>query len=289
MQTSGSIICPADRNNVVGIKPTVGLVSRNAVLPLSPSQDTVGPLARTLRDAAAMLTVMAGPDDDDKRTGDIPFTAIPDYVNSARERDLSGTRIGIPRDALDDVPTDVMEAFDRAIAQLGKLGVETVDLDLSCASRYRELEKSRALFNSLCPEFNVATTEYLSALVMNPHNIKNMQDIIDFTKREPAEEYPKRDIHWFEASKCLDYSSPEYAEGLKDSAIFAGEQGIMGALDGYGRLDALLAPSCAELPNYAAARGGFPIVSVPLGYRPYGTPAEWNDTGNLVTNGPNMP
>lgn len=245
-------------------------------------------MARTLSDAAAMLTVMAGPDEDDEKTRDIPFAAIPDYASFACERDLSELRIGVPRNALDDVSVDVLQALDGAVSHLRELGVEIVDIDLQCVARYKELEKTSDVFNSLCPEFNVATTEYLSKLVKNPHSIHNMQDIITFTKNEPAEEYPKRDIHWLEASKSLDYASPEYAEGLKDSAIFAGEQGITGALDRH-RLDALLAPSCAELPNYAAARGGFPIVSVPLGYRPPGTPVEWNGTGRLMAVGPNIP
>ena len=102
-ETDGSIISPSDANNLVGIKPTVGLTSRSLVIPISPHQDTVGPMARTVKDAAYLLNAIAGFDASDNYTSAIPYPdySVPDYVSACNFSALHGKRIGIPRNVFD--------------------------------------------------------------------------------------------------------------------------------------------------------------------------------------------
>jgi amidase len=272
----------------VGLKPTPGLVSRNSVVPTSPTQDSIGPIARTVYDAACMLTAMAGPDKDDKKTAECPFVVIPDYCKCADEANVSGMRIGVPRNAFGDVPDFILEPFNHAVSQLREAGVDVVEFDLPCMKRYHELKGSKEDFSYLAAEFNVALEGYLSNLKTNPNNITSMQSIIDFTKRTPEENYPERDVVWLERSANLDYQSPEYVAGLRDSAIFAGKDGIKGVLETH-RLDALLVPSAADAPNYCASRAGLPVISVPLGYRPETAPVVRNLTKQLIISAPHIP
>jgi amidase len=135
-ETRGSILELASRSNDVGIKPSVGLTSRHLVVPITEFQDTVGPLARSVLDAAALLSVMAGVDEYDNATSLIPNGGkIPDYVKSAtRYANLSGIRIGIPRNGFSaDLlyqqvnETAILASFDQAVSVLESLGAEIVD------------------------------------------------------------------------------------------------------------------------------------------------------------------
>jgi amidase len=245
-------------------------------------------MARTVRDAASMLTFMAGPDEDDDYTGNYPFAQIPDYASYATKQDLSGIRLGVPRNTFEDLPGEILREFDKVISELPKFGLDIVDIDFQCVDRYRELMELRELFPDMAPAYHVSMNAYLSKLETNPNNITDMQAIIDFIKTEPREEHPKRDIYWLERAVKLDYNSSEHIQGIKDSKIFAGEHGLGGALKKH-KLAAVLAPSSADIPNYCAARGGMPVVSVPLGYRPAQATVEWNETKNLVTDAPNIP
>ncbi|KFY05125.1 hypothetical protein V491_09199 [Pseudogymnoascus sp. VKM F-3775] len=131
-ETSASIIFPASVNNVVGIKPTVGLTSRALVIPISERQDTVGPLARTVTDAAHVLNIIAGKDPNDSYTNAQPFSQPPDYTKVLKKNSLRGKRIGIPRNAFlpsGDAGLDapILAAFEAAIVELKSAGATIID------------------------------------------------------------------------------------------------------------------------------------------------------------------
>ena len=140
-ETDGSIVCPANVNSVVGIKPTVGLTSRAGVVPISHTQDTVGPHARTVADAAAALNVIVSrtPDKGDSATSGVPLgwqgtgrtrpTLPPDYTAFVDPNGLRGARLGVTRQGIDNAPPQVVQAFDNAIATIQSAGATVVDLD----------------------------------------------------------------------------------------------------------------------------------------------------------------
>src|SRR5712664_1898685 len=145
-ETDGSIVCPAHMNGVVGIKPTVGVTSRAGVVPISHTQDTIGPHARTVADAAAVLTVIASQafDGRDPATGGVPLglrgkkrPALPaDYTQFVNPGGLRGARIGVTRQGVDDVSTVVGTVFDDAIAAMKQAGATIVDLDAPPAFKF---------------------------------------------------------------------------------------------------------------------------------------------------------
>src|SRR5262249_6488774 len=118
-ETDGSIVCPSSANGIVGLKPTVGLVSRSGVIPISHSQDTAGPMARTVRDAAILLGVLAGVDPDDPATANKDRKAETDYVQFLDPKGLKGAKIGVARnyfgfhDGVDDVLNEALEALKK--------------------------------------------------------------------------------------------------------------------------------------------------------------------------------
>lgn len=128
-ETLGSILSPSSQNNVVGIKPTVGLTSRSLVVPISEHQDTVGPIARSVSDAAYLLSIIAGKDKSDNYTSSQPWEIPPDYTLALNLSSLSGARIGIPRNAItpDNTSQPILDAFETAIEVLRNAGALIVD------------------------------------------------------------------------------------------------------------------------------------------------------------------
>ncbi|OAA62721.1 Amidase [Niveomyces insectorum RCEF 264] len=201
-ETSGSIISPSTQNGIVGLKPTTGLVSRDAVVPISPVQDTPGPMARTVADAAAMLTVMAGRDPHDPKTNEIPFAVVPDYRAAATTGSVGGGggangsafRVGIPRNLLRKLPRRVLAAFeDRVVAPLrDQHGVVVVDC--ACPGLVRFLALSPAQQTDyMAGEFHDALPQYLATLAANPQGIDSLAALCAFLKATPGEEYGEDD------------------------------------------------------------------------------------------------
>ena len=127
-ETDGSILSPSDVNNLVGIKPTVGLTSRDLIIPISQRQDTCGPMARTVKDAAYVLAAIAGKSPYDNYTDAIPFDTIPDYVAACQFNALSGKRIGVPRNLIGNTTaTPIITAFDAALNVLRAAGATIVE------------------------------------------------------------------------------------------------------------------------------------------------------------------
>ena len=269
-ETDGSITCPAGVNGVVGFKPTVGLVSRRFVVPISHSQDTAGPMTRSVRDAAIMLTAMAGSDPQDAATADADRWRG-DYSNGLSIDGLKGMLIGVMR-----APNANTALFDAAIATLKAGGAQVVLLDTSKIDRQKI---GQGEFKVLLAELKADLASYLQALPdgLVPH--KTLADIIAFNKAHANTElqYFGQDI--FEAAdkeKGLD--DPAYRDALATSRglatnalnqMFASNKVdvIIAQTNGaawvstLGKGDAFSGPSASQLPAVA----GFPHLTVPMG------------------------
>lgn len=301
-ETRGSILEPASRSNAVGIKPSVGLTSRYLVVPITEFQDTVGPLARTVLDAAAVLSIMAGVDEHDNATSFIPDGGkIPDYVASATKyANLSGVRIGIPRNGFSaDLlyqqinETVVLASFEKAVDVLRSLGAEIVD-----EANFTTLAVSTLLHSLATPDttnetiscsagFNSGLASYLSELMYNPNDLHNLSDLISYTKNDPREDYPDRDIVSWEGAIQLGYNASDIRAitAHEDSLKADYEGGVTGIIRQYN-LSALIIPT-DYAPTWASSPG-LPAISVPLGAYPEGTPV-LNGSRELIDVAPGIP
>ena len=290
-ETDGSIVSPSDVNNLVGIKPTVGLTSRYLVVPISEHQDTVGPMARTVKDAAHILSVIAGPDPKDNYTLAILFQKMPDYAAACDLDALSGKRIGVPRNVMDtrgqQYLAPVIADFNSALEVLRSAGATIVD-NITLPG-YEKMDNGNYELNVLEMDFITDLyKEYMSKLVTNPHNITSVADLQAFTQKTPLEGWPGRDTTLWRQSLRLgrENTSPEFFGNYTAQLELAGPQGITGALKNLS-LDALVLPTmfASTLP----AMLGSPIVTVPLGKMPPGTRLRKNGFGNLNATAPNIP
>ena len=290
-ETDGSILSPSDVNNLVGIKPTVGLTSRALVIPISEHQDTVGPIARTVKDAAYLLAAIAGKDSYDNYTSAIPFDKIPDYVGACNFNALKGKRLGVVRNLIDlsydATAAPIVPVFNAALDVLRAAGAIIVEntnftgYDALNAGSYSNIVLE-ADFVSDLPK------EYLSKLTYNPNNIHTLNDLRNFTHSSPLEDWPERDTNiWGDAIKLgFGNTSPEFWSNYTMNTYLAGPLGVTGALKNHS-LDALLLPTEFS-PNFPALIGS-PVVTVPLGVYNSSTPILPNGFGNLVAISPNLP
>ncbi|KAI9729573.1 MAG: hypothetical protein M1834_006769 [Cirrosporium novae-zelandiae] len=294
-ETSGSILSPCDVNNLVGIKPTVGLTSRSLVIPISPHQDTIGPMARTVRDAALILSAIAGPDSYDNATSLIPFRTIPDYTAHLNEthttqQPLKGIRLGIPRNVLTISASDnttspaVLAAFNTSISTLRTLGATIIDNANWTA--YAQFQTFNA--SNLYSEFVSSLADYLASLTSNPQNITSLSTLRTFTQTSPLEEYPNRDTYVWDTALALGYnaSSPRSWHFYQEALYLGGAGGLLGALKTYS-LDAMILPT--QFSPGVPALVGTPVVTVPMGAYPAGQEVVWNSRGDLVEVAPNVP
>lgn len=265
-ETSGSIIHPAAQNSVVGLKPTWGLVSSEGVIPAVRSQDTVGPMARTVRDAALLLQIMAeaGPSDS---------SAIPDYSASLDKDFIRGKRIGIPRFYYRELDEEALKLTEAAIAVLRQLGAIIVDpVELPC----EHAEWSRTILQY---EFKKVLNSYLASLQPTAP-VHSLEELIAFNRlhSDLTLKYGQEILEWLDTSG-EGITEEEYQQELLASRTAARQQGIDYALEQYG-LDALLFSGGhgADL----AARAGYPLLTVPAGYTTTGIIAP----GGYTTKGP---
>jgi len=279
-QTDGSIISPASRNNVVGFKPTWGLISNEGLVPLAQKQDSPGPVTRSVADVAYLLDVLV----------DGANSTPNDYASSFAGKDLSGLRIGIPSASFpstDDVP---LIEFRRALKILQDSGAEIIEnADYTGLDQFKQLSRKEQLI-VMGGYFKTDIQKYFSTLAANPANLTNLADIIEATKSDPREEYPERGIDLFELADSIDLDSPEYKQSLKKNAFFAGDGGIPGVLD-FHNLDVIAAPAMYGPSVSFAARSGLPVVVVPMGKYPEQTEVKYSKNGpdNLVDIAPNIP
>ncbi|KAL8930573.1 MAG: hypothetical protein Q9208_000443 [Pyrenodesmia sp. 3 TL-2023] len=289
-ETSGSIVNPAEKSNVVGIKPTLGLTSRDMVIPISLRQDTVGPIGRTVKDAAYMLTAISGRDRFDNWTSTQPYEVTPDYAKSCTPWGLKGARVGIPRNGidfhLDDSSKPVMAVFEAAIQTVRDAGARVIEE--ANFSSYDAPAFARNSSIVLDTDFVAGLSDYLSKLLSNPNNVRSLSDIARFTKSDPLEQYPDRDIYVWDRQlgRNITNASPESWAAYQANLFMGGELGVVGALDRH-KLDALIMPTFAAF--HLPAIAGLPIVSVPLGFYPAQTALRMNLKKTLVSVAPNIP
>ena len=274
-ETNGSIICPASINGVVGFKPTVGLLSRTHIVPISFSQDTAGPMTSSVQDAWLMPSVMAGADKNDSATKNADDHLLEIPSSSLLATDLKGKRIGVVRYRQGDNP-HVLAVYEKALKQLEASGATLVDI-----SDFSQPDSFWAdSYNVLLSEFHHSINEYLSN---SPASLpaKNLSELIEFNQATPRE-LALFDQDIFEkslASSAID--SDEYKRALRLIRDTAGENGIDALLSKHN-VDVLVAPSNSpsflidgvygdHSPvgfigiGYLAAIAGYPHLTVPAG------------------------
>jgi amidase len=273
-ETNGSIVSPSAACSIVGIKPTVGLVSRAGIIPIAHSQDTAGPMARCVADAAAVLGALTGVDGDDEATAASRGKTRPDYTAFLDRNGLRGARIGIAREryfgyspATDALVNDAI----KLMKEQGAVIVDPANLDIRLGSDS---------YTVLLYEFKADLNKYLAGLASSP-GIRTLADIIAFNEKNATREMPffGQDI-MIEAEKKGPLSTPEYQEALKKCRSLTREKGIDALMDEH-KLDAIVAPThgppgLIDLVNgdpgsggsssTPAAVAGYPSITVPVGY-----------------------
>jgi amidase len=277
-ETDGSITLPAAANGVVGIKPTVGLTSRAGVIPISSSQDTVGPLARTVADAAAVLSAMVvGADPLDHGTAASANKAGIDYTSFLDAGGLVGARIGVPRKVYFGYSEKADAVIDDAIRTMRELGAEVVDpADLAHAEHLTFLGTELLVLQY---EFKALLNKYLAGV--DPEvPAHSLADVIAFNEQHAAEElryFGQETMLASEAKGSLDET--EYRVALEHNHRLSRQQGIDAVMSQY-RLDALVMPACTAawkidyilgdhvqgMGTTPAAMAGYPLVTVPAGF-----------------------
>lgn len=272
-ETDGSIVCPSSFNGLVGIKPTVGLVSRSGIIPISAKQDTAGPMARSVADAATLLTVLAGYDPDDAATAPLKNAPPPDYRKFLDAGALKGKRIGVVR-KLAGFDDEVDVVFDRALKVLQAQGAIVVDpVELPNADKLATDELTAMLY-----EFKDGLNRNLAARAGT--SPRSLAELIAWNKAHVAQEMP-----WFpqdileQAQAKGPLTDPAYLKVREGVQKLAGPQGVDAAL-AHDHLDALVAPTMGpafvnDLINGDHVLGGgitsppaiagYPHITVPMG------------------------
>lgn len=275
-ETDGSILCPAAICGVVGMKPTVGLTSRAGVIPISRSQDSVGPFGRSVADVAAVLTAIAGADPRDRATEQANAHTT-DYTGFLDTNALHGARIGVLRQSFSGYSPKGDAVANEAFNLLRDLGAELVDpAELPSAE---ELRNSRAEFEVMLYEFKAGINEYLAA-VSSDVPVHSLEDVIRFNEDHAAEEMPYFGQELFVMAQGKGpLTDPTYREARETSLRLARTEGI-DAVMAQHRLDALMALSTGPAwkidringdhhmggSSRPAAIAGYPAISVPAGY-----------------------
>ena len=270
-ETDGSVVCPSSANGLVGIKPTLGLISRAGIIPISHSQDTAGPMARTVKDAAILLTALAGSDPNDEATKESD-TNRTDYTRFLDPSGLKGARIGIARKyfGFSDAVDDMMNAL---IDEMKKQGAVIVDpADLPTHGKFDDTE-----FTVLLYELKADLEKYLARLP--DAKIRTLKDAIEFNERDRLKEMPyfAQDV-FIKAEAKGPLTSKEYTDALEANHRLSRPEGIDAVMD-KNQLDAIMAPTAgpawlSDLVNgdhagggssNAAAVAGYPDITVPAG------------------------
>src|SRR5215204_792127 len=292
-ETDGSIVCPASVNSVVGIKPTLGLISRSGVIPIAHSQDTVGPFGRSVADAAALLGVLAGADPRDastmngsgiSRSQRNAAIGARDYSQFLDPNGLRGARIGVPRAVYWGNSEKSDAIAEEALVLLRHLGAEIIDpADIPTAE---VLGEEPGELEVLLYEFKHDLNAYLAE--RGDPAIRGLEDVIQFNEEHAADELTYfGQEHFIRAQEKGPLTDPVYLDALARNHRLSCQEGIDAVMEQY-QLDALVTPT--QAPPWAidlvngdhdlgpsssapAAMAGYPVVSVPAGYafeRPVG-------------------
>lgn len=259
-ETSGSILSPASANSIVGIKPTVGLISRTGIIPISHSQDTAGPMARTVADAAITLGILTGVDDRDPATQSSAGKALTDYTPHLKADGLKGVRIGVDVTFLNDEAPDERAVMDQVMEDLKSQGAIVIEVTIPV-----QPFKSDVLWY----EFKRGVNDYLRKVSADVP-VKSLADVVKFNQEDPE---VRMKFDQLELEKALamsdDPEDPVYLEHRKTDLRTSAAEGIDAVMAEH-QLDALLFQNNrgAAMP----AKAGYPSITVPAGYAHNGMP-----------------
>ncbi|MBS1667407.1 MAG: amidase [Bacteroidetes bacterium] len=271
-ETDGSIVSPSSVNGIVGIKPTVGLWSRTGIIPISKTQDTAGPMARTVKDAAILLSALQGIDVADEATKSSDGKSKKDYTSFLDIHAINGKRIGIEKSFLKG-HEGVVHLYKNAISVLKKMGAEIIEVDL-----VKSLEDpDHAEFKVLEYEFKDGLNKYLAHANVK---VKSLSEVIAFNKQHEAKSMPYFKQEILESSELLKgLDDKNYLEALQKS--FFDARKLIDEMMVQYKLDAIAGPTngfacCIDLANgdydtgfgfsTPAARAGYPHITVPMGF-----------------------
>jgi amidase len=275
-ETDGSVICPSQTNGIVGIKPTLGLVSRSGIIPIAHSQDTAGPMARTVADAALLLGALTGVDKADSATTASAKRALKDYAyGKFLDKDgLKGARIGVARNMC-GTDARILALFEQSILVMKSLGAVVVDpANLPNFDKFGKTE-----LEVLHYEFKADLNKYLAGA---KGRVKSMADVIKFNEENKARVMPYfGQEHMLTAQEKGGLRDKAYREALAKNHLLTRKNGIVAVMKKY-KLDALIVPSggpawMIDLANgdainwdmestSPAAVAGYPHITVPMGY-----------------------
>jgi amidase len=271
-ETDGSVVCPSSANGLVGIKPTLGLISRSGIIPIAHSQDTAGPMARTVRDAAILLGALAGVDPRDSATSASAGKAAADYTKFLDPHGLRGARIGVARKYFGSNETQD-RLMNQLIDAMKRQGAEIIDpADLPTHGKFDDTELLVLLY-----ELKADLNSYLAARPGAPASLK---EVIDFNDRNRDKEMPYfgQDL-FIKAEAKGPLTNKEYIDALEANHRLSRQEGIDAVMDQF-HLDAIMAPTAgpAWLTDFAngdhavggssnaAAVAGYPDITVPAGF-----------------------
>ena len=270
-ETNGSIVCPSNNNGIAGIKPTVGLISRSGIVPISFTQDTPGPMARTVEDIAITLGALTGIDSTDSKTFASQGKFFTDYTGFLKKDGLKGKRIGLFKKAMgfsDKVDT----LMNKTVAYLKANGAEVVGIEFPKGLNYED-----ASFQVLLYEFKDGLNKYFAG--HNGSSVKNIKDLIQFNKSDSVElKYFDQNL-LEQADQKGDLNSTEYKKALATMTKATRDDGIDKVMNTY-RLDAIMAPTGSPAwktdmllgdhfvggSSSLAAISGYPAITVPMGF-----------------------
>jgi amidase len=273
-ETDGSIVCPSSANGIVGIKPTVGLVSRSGIIPISHTQDGAGPMCRSVRDAAILLGALTGVDADDSATSASAGKSFSDYAQYLDANGLRGARMGVVRKyfGFNDGVDTLME---QAVDVLKKQGATIVDpANITTIGKTGENEELVLLY-----ELKADLNAYLARLRPGAP-VHSLKDVIEFNERHRGDEMPYFGQDMFlKAEAKGPLTTKEYRDAFENNSRLARQEGIDATMDKF-MLDALIAPTggpawltdlidgdnAGGQSSTAAAVAGYPSVSVPAGF-----------------------
>ncbi len=273
-ETDGSIVCPASANGIVGIKPTVGLISRAGIIPISHAQDTAGPMARTVADAAILLGALAGADPDDPATAFSQGKAQTDYTKFLDPMGLGGARIGVVRKlfGFNDAVDRLMASAIVAMKQVGAVIVDPAEIET--LDKLGDPELLVLLY-----EFKADLNAYLASLGSSAP-AKTLEEIIEFNELHRDQEMPYfgQDL-FIKAESKGPLTTKEYLDALDKGHRLARSEGIDAVMDKF-HLDALVAPTGGPAwitdlvdgdhdsggSSTPAAVAGYPSINVPAGF-----------------------
>ena len=273
-ETDGSVICPSQINGIVGIKPTIGLVSRSGIIPISHSQDTAGPMGRTVSDAAILLGVMVGEDSEDAVTKGNNAKKFSDYTQFLDIDGLKGARIGVARNFFGfNKRVDVL--MDIAIEKMRDLGAIIVDPAIIEHTEEYEQEEFEILLYEIKQDMKEYFTRYGPDL-----QFRTLKDLIAYNENHKEDIMPYFGQEYFEiAQEKGPLTDEKYIKAVKKAKRLSGKEGIDTTLEKH-QLNAIIAPSGG--PSWiidllhgdhysggnssATAVSGYPNITVPLGY-----------------------